>query len=200
MASTIAAPPRIALPPQGNGGRPDPAPHSANRTGLILALASVSMMFIGLTSAYVVSQGLNPLWKQVHMRPLIWIDTAILLFSSYSMERARRDVSSRWLIATLLLGIAFLAGQIGCFAHHGCGNCRCGALHAGIRPGGGPAVEHEHGGHHGRDGLGHTKLFGLPCDRRVLLAQVHDLRLLGEDVDQGVALHPRLGGQHLRCA
>jgi cytochrome c oxidase subunit 3 len=50
------------------------------------------------------------------MRPLIWIDTAILLFSSYTMERARRDVSSRWLIATLLLGIAFLAGQIGVFA------------------------------------------------------------------------------------
>src|SRR6185503_8122313 len=116
MASSIAAPPRITLPPHGNGGRPDPAPHSANRTGLILGLAAVSMMFIGLTSAYVVSQGINPLWKQVHMRPLIWIDTAVLLFSSYSMERARRQVSSRWLIATLLLGITFLAGQIGVFA------------------------------------------------------------------------------------
>ena len=50
------------------------------------------------------------------MRPLIWIDTAILLLSSYTMERARRHVSSRWLIATLLLGITFLAGQIGVFA------------------------------------------------------------------------------------
>jgi len=110
MASTIAVPPRITLPPH------DPAPHSANRTGLILGLAAVSMMFIGLTSAYVVSQGLNPLWKQVHMRPLIWLDTAILLFSSYTMERARRNISSRWLIATLLLGITFLAGQIGVFA------------------------------------------------------------------------------------
>jgi cytochrome c oxidase subunit 3 len=116
MASSIASPPRIALPPHGNGGRPDPAPHSANRTGLILALAAISMMFIGLTSAYVVSQGINPLWQQVHMRPLIWIDTAVLLFSSYTMERARRHLSSRWLIVTLLLGIAFLAGQIGVFA------------------------------------------------------------------------------------
>lgn len=110
MASTIAAPPRITLPPPRSGS------HSANRTGLILGLAAVSMMFIGLTSAYVVSQGLNPLWKQVHMRPLIWIDTAILLLSSYTMERARRNISSRWLIATLLLGITFLAGQIGVFA------------------------------------------------------------------------------------
>jgi cytochrome c oxidase subunit 3 len=109
MASSIAAPPRITLPA-------DPAPHSANRTGLILGLAAISMLFIGLTSAYVVSQGLNPLWKQIHMRPLIWIDTAILLFSSYTMERARRYVSSRWLITTLLLGIVFLAGQIGVFA------------------------------------------------------------------------------------
>src|SRR6185312_9954659 len=116
MASGITAPPRITRPPCGDRGRPDPAPHSANRTGLILGLAAVSMMFIGLTSAYVVSQGLNPLWKQVHLRPLIWIDTAVLLFSSYTMERARRQVSSRWLIATLLLGIGFLAGQIGVFA------------------------------------------------------------------------------------
>ncbi|HVW10741.1 MAG TPA: cytochrome c oxidase subunit 3 [Bryobacteraceae bacterium] len=115
MASTIAAPPRIVLPPEG-GGAPDSAPHSANRTGLILTLAAISMMFIGLTSAYVVGEGLNPVWQQIHMRPLIWIDTAILLASSYTMERARRHLSARWLIATLLLGIAFLAGQIGVFA------------------------------------------------------------------------------------
>ncbi len=116
MASTIAAPPRITLPPNGSGGHRDPAPHSANRTGLILTLAAISMMFIGLTSAYVVGEGLNPVWQQVHMRPLIWIDTAILLSSSYTIERARRHASARWLFATLLLGIAFLAGQIGVFA------------------------------------------------------------------------------------
>jgi cytochrome c oxidase subunit III len=73
------------------------------------------MMFIGLTSAYVVSQGLNPVWKQLHLRPLIWIDTGILLFSSYTMEQARSRKAVNWLLATFLLGLAFLAGQIGVF-------------------------------------------------------------------------------------
>jgi len=84
----------------------------AQRTGILLSLAAISMMFIGLTSAYVVNQGLGPLWKQVQMRPLIWINTAVLLFSSYTMERARREVSFKWLIGTLALGLAFLAGQV----------------------------------------------------------------------------------------
>jgi len=74
------------------------------------------MMFIGLTSAYVVSQGLDPMWKQVPMRPLIWINTFVLLVSSYTMERARRGFSAKWLIGTLLLGLTFVAGQIGVFA------------------------------------------------------------------------------------
>jgi cytochrome c oxidase subunit 3 len=117
MATTIAAPPRLGLPqnPQGGGSNPR-LPAGTHRTGMLLALAAISMMFIGLTSAYVVSQGLGPLWKQVSMRPLIWINTAVLLFSSYTLERARRATSLKWLAATLLLGIAFLAGQIGVFA------------------------------------------------------------------------------------
>jgi len=82
----------------------------------LLTLAAISMMFIGLTSAYVVSQGISPLWKQVQMRPLIWINTAVLLFSSYTLEQGRRRVSAKWLIGTLALGTAFLAGQLGVFA------------------------------------------------------------------------------------
>ncbi len=117
MATTIAAPPRSGPPPTFAGGRgPRPLPAGTQRLGISLALAAISMMFIGLTSAYVVSQGLNPVWKQIHMRLLIWIDTGILLFSSYTMEQARRRKAINWLLATLLLGLAFLAGQIGVFA------------------------------------------------------------------------------------
>src|SRR4051812_28930797 len=116
MATTFAAPPGLTLPPQsdGNGGS-GARSFGTHRIGIVLALAAVSMMFIGLTSAYVVSQGLSPLWKQIHMRPLIGINTAILLFSSYTMERARRGSSARWLLVTLALGLTFLAGQIGAF-------------------------------------------------------------------------------------
>ncbi len=117
MATTFAAPPRISLPPDSGGrGGPGSRPFATHQIGIMLALAAISMMFIGLTSAYVVSQGLTPLWKQIHMRPLIWINTAVLLISSYTLEQARRRVSSKWLIGTLLLGLTFLAGQIGAFS------------------------------------------------------------------------------------
>ena len=96
------------------------APDSAWRMGMWLTIAASSMMFTGLTSAYVVSQGLGPAWEQLHMRPLVWADTLILLISSGTMERARRGASqhsgtSRSLGITLLLGLLFLAGQIGVF-------------------------------------------------------------------------------------
>src|SRR4051812_14811020 len=116
MATTIAAPPRIGLPPD-DGERSGPAPLSlrTHLTGIFLALAAISMMFVGLTSAYVVSQGLGPLWKQIHLQPLIWINTFVLLASTATMEQARRHASAKWVLGTLLLGLAFVAGQIGVF-------------------------------------------------------------------------------------
>lgn len=81
----------------------------------MLGLAAISMMFIGLSSAYVVSEGLGPLWKQVHMRPLIVINTAVLFFSGYTMDQSRRRLSIQWLISTICLGLLFLAGQIAVF-------------------------------------------------------------------------------------
>ena len=85
-----------------------------------LTLAAVSMMFMGLTSAYVVSQGLGPAWQQIHLRPLVWLDTAILLLSSLAMEQARRRVKAhapalKAVALTLALGVLFLAGQTGVF-------------------------------------------------------------------------------------
>lgn len=116
MATTIAAPPGISLPPPASGGDPRPLPPGTHRIGILLVLAAISMMFMGLTSAYVVSQGLGPLWKQIRLSPLILINTTVLLCSSYTMEQARRRVSAKWLLATLILGLAFLAGQIGVFS------------------------------------------------------------------------------------
>jgi cytochrome c oxidase subunit 3 len=116
MATTIAAQPPSSIPPHRNGGDgPRPHPIGTHRTGILLAVAAITMMFVGLTSAYVVSQGLGAMWKQIHMRPLMWANTVVLVFSSYTMERARRGASSRWLLATLSLGIVFLAGQIAVF-------------------------------------------------------------------------------------
>ena len=95
------------------------APDRAWRMGMGLGIAASSMMFVGLTSAYVVSQGFGPAWSQLHMRPILWINTGVLLLSSASMERTRRSPEVRNLLATLGLGLLFLAGQIAAFQQLG---------------------------------------------------------------------------------
>src|SRR3984957_12582547 len=110
-------------PPNGGGdeggfqGRPNGAPdYSARlrraRLGLSCGIAAVSMVFISLTSAYVVRQGLptfdgatNSYVRDWGMVELPWlllgINTALLLISSVSMELARRQIAQRAALAPL---------------------------------------------------------------------------------------------------
>src|SRR5512141_150177 len=92
------------LPPEtggGDDGRGGDVPDYGARLGLICAIATVCMVFISLTSAYVVRQGLPTFdgtsntyvrdWGRVDLPwLLLGINTFILLLSSVSMEIARR--------------------------------------------------------------------------------------------------------------
>jgi cytochrome c oxidase subunit 3 len=139
-------------PPNGggdNGGFPDSglpnygARLRRARLGLICAIATVSMVFVSLTSAYVVRRGLPTFddstrtyfrdWGTVQLPwALLFINTAILLVSSLTMEGARRQIARSaalapvrsipgvslgeernfpWLGVTVLLGLGFLVGQ-----------------------------------------------------------------------------------------
>ena len=80
------------------------------RLGLICAIATVSMIFVSLTSAYVVRRGLPTFdnasqayirdWGSVQLPWLLLaINTAILLASSVTMEGARRDITRRAALA-----------------------------------------------------------------------------------------------------
>lgn len=80
------------------------------RLGLICAIATVSMVFVSLTSAYVVRRGLPTFdnatqgyvhdWGYVQLPWLLLaINTAILLASSVTMEGARRDITRRAALA-----------------------------------------------------------------------------------------------------
>lgn len=80
------------------------------RLGLICGIVTVSMVFVSLTSAYVVRRGLptfdNPTqayirdWGMVQLPWLLLaINTAILLISSFTMEGARRDITRRAALA-----------------------------------------------------------------------------------------------------
>jgi len=82
------------------------------RLGLICGIATVSMVFISLTSAYVVRQGLptfdgatNSYVRDWGMVQLPWlllgINTVLLLISSVTMEFARREIKRRAALAPL---------------------------------------------------------------------------------------------------
>src|SRR5260370_27764261 len=74
------------------------------RLGLLVALIPVLMLFVSFTSAYVVRQGLPTLdprtnnlirdWIPVALPRLLLLNTIVLLFSSVSMELARRHLKS----------------------------------------------------------------------------------------------------------
>jgi cytochrome c oxidase subunit 3 len=127
-----------------SGGGPDYGARLRRaRLGLICAIATVCMVFVSLTSAYIVRQGLPTFdgasnsyvhdWGEVRLPwMLLFINTALLLVSSVTMELARRQAARQaalapvksipgislgnersfpWLGITLLFGFGFLAGQ-----------------------------------------------------------------------------------------
>lgn len=94
------------------------------RIGMWVALASILMLFVALTSAYIVRSvpalsGGPDDWAPIEMPRVLWVNTVILLVSSVSMELARRALGRNdyhrfkgWISVTTLLGVAFLAGQL----------------------------------------------------------------------------------------
>lgn len=110
--------------PPGFGGdddgsrRPEQTPPPEGYLiGIWVALVSVTMMFIALTSAYI--------YNQAQIRPLVFpsiflISTIFILACSISIECARQVLrhrheaaSRRWLWLTMLFGVGFLAAQVG---------------------------------------------------------------------------------------
>jgi cytochrome c oxidase subunit 3 len=77
-----------------------------------LALAAITMLFIAMTSAYVVRLGFDPNWRAIRMPPILLVNTVVLLASSVTMEKARRAPGAKWFMVTLLLGLSFLGGQL----------------------------------------------------------------------------------------
>jgi cytochrome c oxidase subunit III len=96
----------------GGGGGRQALPAPAYRMGMALGLISIAMLFVALTSAYVVRQGLDPDWRAIPMPPILWTNTVVLAVSSLTVEIARRARKpAPWLSGTLGLGLAFLVGQ-----------------------------------------------------------------------------------------
>jgi len=89
------------------------------RIGAWVAIASIAMLFTGLSSAYVVRAASAADWQPLTMPKVLWLSTFLLLVSSGTAEAARRSLRShmnrefvRWLSLTVVLGSAFLATQL----------------------------------------------------------------------------------------
>jgi len=89
------------------------------RIGVWVAIGSILMLFVALTSAYIVRSASSNDWKPIAMPRVLWLSTALILISSITMEVSRRSLKrqrdggyGRWLIVTVGLGLAFLATQL----------------------------------------------------------------------------------------
>lgn len=107
------------LGPNGDAGGSAALPQRIYLTGIWLALASILMFFMALTSSYIVRKGLSTDWVALPLPPILWLNTVVLLVSSLTIERARRSLARhlvgdfhRWWGITTALGGMFLAGQL----------------------------------------------------------------------------------------
>ena len=103
---------------QGGGGLPPGTARRTYRTGMVLALIGISMLFFAFTSAYFVRAGLGDDWVPIGLPPLLWWNASLLLASSVTIELTRKALNqglrarcNTWLGLTALLGAAFLVGQ-----------------------------------------------------------------------------------------
>jgi cytochrome c oxidase subunit 3 len=106
----------------GDGGEgrgnwsPPPKRYS---TAIAIGLVSILMFFMALASAFIVLRAGSDKWIVVHLPRILWVNTCILLGSSFTLELARRRLSladpagfrKLWLLTTIL-GFLFVAGQL----------------------------------------------------------------------------------------
>jgi cytochrome c oxidase subunit 3 len=100
------------------GRRPRKPPQGRYSTAITLGMISILVFFLGLGTAFIALRGLSQTWVSVHLPKILWLNTAILLASSWTLEKARQRLSATdfsgfrklWR-ATTFLGILFLVGQ-----------------------------------------------------------------------------------------
>ena len=87
--------------------------------GMWLGLASIVMLFAGLSSAYIIRSGGASDWRAISIPGFLIPNSLILLASSVTLEMFRRRLTVAltpqarfWIGLTTLLGAAFLVGQI----------------------------------------------------------------------------------------
>jgi cytochrome c oxidase subunit 3 len=79
---------------------------------LLVGIASILMMFAGLTSAYIVKSS-QAGWEQVQTPAYFWYSTVAILLSSLTVQLAVRSFKQREMKQyRMLLGVTFLLGVL----------------------------------------------------------------------------------------
>lgn len=89
-----------------------------HKFALWVAIASILMMFAGLTSAYIVKSNQTG-WRGFVMPKIFWVSTVIIMVSSITMQMAVKAFKNRnmqqyraMLGVTFVLGMCFVVSQI----------------------------------------------------------------------------------------
>ena len=103
----------------GDDGEPLRFSPARYRIGVWVAISSILMLFVALTSSYIVRSASGNDWQRIAMPKVLWLSTALILTSSITMAVSRRSLKrqsdagyGRWLAITVALGLAFMASQI----------------------------------------------------------------------------------------
>src|SRR5271156_4292134 len=104
----------------GDSSAAGSTPQRAYITGMFIALAGILMFFMAFVSAYIVRKDMpNSAWVPLQIPRLLWLNTLILIASSFTLARAHNRSTAKdedgfrhWWATTTFLGILFVAGQI----------------------------------------------------------------------------------------
>jgi cytochrome c oxidase subunit 3 len=100
------------------GGRPRKPPQRRYATAITLGMISILVFFLTPCVAFIVLELTSKAWVPLHLPKILWLNTAILLASSFTLRKARQRLSAidfpgfrKLWRATTILGVLFLIGQ-----------------------------------------------------------------------------------------
>ncbi len=120
------SPPSFGGDDDGDGGGDDgnrrrnwSASPKRYSTAIAIGIVAILMFFMALASAFIVLRRGSGVWVTVHLPPVLWANTCVLLASSFTLEAARRRLfladlrgfRKYWLFTTGL-GFLFVGGQL----------------------------------------------------------------------------------------
>jgi cytochrome c oxidase subunit 3 len=121
MSSTTYPSVRAAAAPKVRSAKAE-----ASRSGIWVAICTITMSFMAFISALYVRQGASADWTHIVLPRILYLNTLALLLSSATLEMSRRALATApgseldsgavrkglgWLGGTLALGLLFVAGQ-----------------------------------------------------------------------------------------